>query len=682
MERFIKHLELKQIAIGAVLLLSLVSVGLTGGLVWNAYENNSSAKRLSVMNEISDLIITAAAFEALERGATATALSGDGSASADVIDKIGMVRSKGDEAITKALKMAEEMAAKELNNADYSKLLKKTEMVRQAHIEARLRVDNSLRQAGRDIQPAEWVKIVSEFIDAASRLRQAGFITSAPLQRITQANLIIKQAVWLASEYAGRERANLVSIIAARKPVPPEMIKKLDSFRSIVELSMKEILALRELKDTDERVLKAIKAMDDTFLHRFEEVRKQVYEVSETGQYPIGAREWIERSTEAINSILAVSTAVSQNSEEDVKGITRHNRLVLMWFLIQTMGGVFISTIIILTVHRKVNRIWHLHESMEQLSTGQGDLTFRLPSDSRDEIGKTAEAFNRFMEQLQNIIRKVKQATDQVASSSAELSATAIQVEKGSESQVEQAAAAASAMVEMKSTVADVAKNASEAASFSKSANTTAERGGEVITETVTGMQKIAQSVEGAATVISSLGQSSEQIGEIVSLINDIADQTNLLALNAAIEAARAGEQGRGFAVVADEVRKLAERTAKATAEIGKMIKAIQSDTKKAVVSMKQGTREAESGVILANEAGGALLEIVEGSQRLTDMISQIATAAEEQSAVSTEVSNSVGAISRVAKENNTAVTQIAGAADELLKLSTDLQKMVGFFNT
>ena len=165
-----------------------------------------------------------------------------------------------------------------------------------------------------------------------------------------------------------------------------------------------------------------------------------------------------------------------------------------------------------------------------------------------------------------------------------------------------------------------------------------------------------------------------------MTIINEIADQTNLLALNAAIEAARASEQGRGFAVVADEVRKLAERTTKATAEIASTIKTIQADIHKAVGTMDSGTSEVENGVVLANEAGDALRQVVEGAQKISDMIIQIATAAEQQSTVSSEISVNVEKISHLSQENSSAASQTANAADGLLNLTTNLQQMVSRF--
>jgi len=197
------------------------------------------------------------------------------------------------------------------------------------------------------------------------------------------------------------------------------------------------------------------------------------------------------------------------------------------------------------------------------------------------------------------------------------------------------------------------------------------------VSQAIDGMNRISASVMESARTIETLGKSSDEIGEIIAVIYDIADQTNLLALNAAIEAARAGEQGRGFAVVADEVRKLAERTTKATKEIASMIKSIQSDTDGAVKSMSAGTEEVEKGVSLVNQAGGSLDQIVEVVASVTDMIQQIATAAEEQSAAAEEISTNVEAVATITKETATGANQSSVATQELTRLASDLQQMV-----
>jgi methyl-accepting chemotaxis protein len=232
----------------------------------------------------------------------------------------------------------------------------------------------------------------------------------------------------------------------------------------------------------------------------------------------------------------------------------------------------------------------------------------------------------------------------------------------------------------MTKTIMENSKNAGDTAGTAKEAKVAAEQGGKVVAETVTGMKQIADVVKKSAETVQELGKSSDQIGEIIGVIDDIADQTNLLALNAAIEAARAGEQGRGFAVVADEVRKLAERTTKATKEIAGMIKKIQVETKGAVEGMKEGTKKVDEGIILADKAGTSLTEIVGISQKVGDMVSQIAAASEEQSSASEQISKNVEAISSVTNESATGTQQIARAAEDLNRLTENLQTLITKF--
>ncbi len=193
-------------------------------------------------------------------------------------------------------------------------------------------------------------------------------------------------------------------------------------------------------------------------------------------------------------------------------------------------------------------------------------------------------------------------------------------------------------------------------------------------------MARIAERVRATARSVENLGSRSDEIGAIVGTIEDIADQTNLLALNAAIEAARAGEQGRGFAVVADEVRALAERTTRATKEIGGMIKAIQAETRQAVSSMEEGVNEVEKGTEEASKSGGALQEILSQINAVTTQINQIATAAEEQSSTSRDISNNMHMITDVIQETATGTHQTAQAADQLAHLADDLKRLVGQF--
>ena len=321
-----------------------------------------------------------------------------------------------------------------------------------------------------------------------------------------------------------------------------------------------------------------------------------------------------------------------------------------------------------------------MSEISRDIAKGEGDLTKRVPADGHDEIAQMGKYFNEFIEKLQHMIKKVAHVTDKVASASVELSATAEEISKGTDTLTSRASQTAAAVEEMNATVGQVAQNSGKAASLAQDTVKTAQEGGTVVSSTISGMQQLSEAVSNSATIISDLGKSSDQIGEIVRTIEDIADQTNLLALNAAIEAARAGEQGRGFAVVADEVRKLAERTTKATKEIGDMIRQIQQDTRGAVDSMQQGTQKVTAGVDLVNKTGEALAQIVRMVSESADMIRQIAVASEEQSVATQQIASDIENVAKVTKESSSGAHESAKASQDLSQLAVELQGIVGGF--
>ena len=232
----------------------------------------------------------------------------------------------------------------------------------------------------------------------------------------------------------------------------------------------------------------------------------------------------------------------------------------------------------------------------------------------------------------------------------------------------------------MSATSGDIAQNCQMAADGAKRASQSAQNGTVVVDATIAVMGQIADKVQESAKTVERLGIRSEQIGAIIGTIEDIADQTNLLALNAAIEAARAGEQGRGFAVVADEVRALAERTTRATREIGEMIKAIQSETKGAVAAMEQGVQQVESGTIEASKSGAALREILEQINDVAMQVNQIATAAEEQTATTSEISSNMQQITEVVRRTSNGAHESAAAAAQLSGNAEELHRLVRQF--
>jgi len=312
---------------------------------------------------------------------------------------------------------------------------------------------------------------------------------------------------------------------------------------------------------------------------------------------------------------------------------------------------------------------------------GKGDLSISIKAE-RDtgEIYNLFESFNRTVTKMKQTILQVADAVDATSSASTQISSSAEEMTAGAQEQSAQTSEIATAMEEMSSTIVETNQNTALAAEAAKDSGVLAEEGGRAVEDSVAGMEKISQVVHSAAGTVKVLGEQSEKIGKIVDVINDIADQTNLLALNAAIEAARAGEQGRGFAVVADEVRKLAERTTTATKEIADMIKQLQTGTAETVSSIEQGVEEANKGKVLVAKAGELINEIVKSSSKVMDVVTQVATASEEQSATAEEISKNIESINMVAQESANGVGQIAKAAEDLNRLTEDLQQLVNRF--
>ena len=323
-----------------------------------------------------------------------------------------------------------------------------------------------------------------------------------------------------------------------------------------------------------------------------------------------------------------------------------------------------------------------INEGSETLAhMSRGDLTVRMKGDYKGDHQLLKNSINKLGDSLCNLIKEVYDSVNASAHTSTEISESTEKMASGASEQSSQTNDVAAAVEQMTKTIVETTRNASTAAEIAREAGSIAGVGGNVVKETVEGMNKIAEVVARSADTVKKLGKNSDQIGEIIQVIEDIADQTNLLALNAAIEAARAGEQGRGFAVVADEVRKLAERTTKATKEIAVMIKQIQKDTFDAVDSINMGTEEVENGKQLAAKAGDSLNQIITATIHAVDEINQVATASEEQSATAAEISKSVESINNVTINSTEMIQQVARSAEDLNRLTENLQSLVNRFN-
>ncbi len=375
---------------------------------------------------------------------------------------------------------------------------------------------------------------------------------------------------------------------------------------------------------------------------------------------------------------------VSEAQSQQEKAIASVNRVIRFYLVGVLLAGSFVLLIVIvfskmleLSISRPVRELSGLAERF-----GLGDFSMKMNEDRSDEFGRLGHHFNKASAKLQDIVGRMRTATGSLAGSSEELSATSDVLEKGSQGQAMQIEQSATAMTEMSQTTIDVARNASEAAEAAQTMKARAIEGQGVMNETVVELSKFANTFKNSADKIEGLGRKSDEIRNVVTLIREIAEQTNLLALNAAIEAARAGEQGRGFAVVADSVRQLAERTATATDDIGATVKGMQSEVKDSVEMMKRERETVGTVLVKVRDTQKSIQDIVTYVEKVADMVQRIAVATEEQSSTSDMVSHSMEDVAVITRQLSGSIREIKRASGDLSRLAAELNTMAGWFKT
>ncbi|MBF0317019.1 MAG: HAMP domain-containing protein [Nitrospirae bacterium] len=370
----------------------------------------------------------------------------------------------------------------------------------------------------------------------------------------------------------------------------------------------------------------------------------------------------------------AVSITVSM--DKTMGSLKRIEYIFIALGVLGLVSVIFIFTFTFKFTHKP---LVDLARDLELIASG--DLKVRFNYDAKDEVGRLSQGLNHMVISLKDIITEVKDAADAMSDASGNLKSSSGKMANDVVNQAERTTQVATSIEEMSQTVSDIARNISNIAISASNTVEIARKGSRVVEQTVKEVKKIDETVRESASLVESLGNRSNQIGDIVKVINDIADQTNLLALNAAIEAARAGEQGRGFAVVADEVRKLAEKTSKATTEISAMITTMQGETGMVITSMHGNLQRVNDGVSYSMQAGKSLEDILSSVTELQHLLTSIASATDEMTSVADNVTRDIETIANSSRDTTVCTDVVSQASSHLVTLSKRLRDIVSQFS-
>ena len=478
-----------------------------------------------------------------------------------------------------------------------------------------------------------------------------------------------------AKEYAGQERALVTAAFAADAIEPArlhavlERINKQEAYFDIFRGAADKA----ELAELD-------KALGGDPAKEVGRMRAVLIEKSATGGFGIEPTQWFSTATAKIEGLLQVETLAAKNIDAGAAALVSGHRNTLYGYLALCLISLGVVVWVSLWVAGGVSNPLREQVRVAEQAIAGNDFTHDVPENGPIEVVRAGHAFNQLMAKFREILSEMRMSSGAVTEAALALAESSQKVQESSAAQTDATSAVAAAVEQASVSVSETSMNAQMAAEEVARARDDTDAAMRVMNEAVGNMRAIAGLIEASSQQVTGLSDDSQRIGGIVQVIREIADQTNLLALNAAIEAARAGEQGRGFAVVADEVRKLAERTGSATSEIGSMIDAIQRETSSVVETMQAGGDKVVQGVKLADEAAAALEKINAQTLEAVASVNAIASATREQQAASSDIARNVERIAQMTEESGAAAHHSADAAQNLERLATGLQARVGRF--
>lgn len=688
MPKKIKH---KLVLLFSVLVLILVVN--TSYISFNVYWKDwKRSEHLSLANEMSDYFLKAAAYQAIERGVTNALISKANNKQTipkRLLDNIEIQRNKGDEFLQKGLDISDEIIEIDIVSPIFIKVIAEAKNFRSILFASRKKIDQLNSNDTPLIKNNEWLGVATDLINVEAEARLMVFINSNDNELGRVNSLIFKQAVWLTSEYAGLERALIGSVVAGNMIMPDDVYVKLNAYRAIVDInfSLLKNSAKRIFNEHHQHLnasrkidyLKKIDEIDKKFNHDFEQIRQAIYKAKDTGQYPYSSSEWIEKSTLAINSVLEINEVISLDTLLHAE-YEQGKSFSLLWRSISLICvSILLGIFGLYIVNKIVSRLSMIEHSIVK-SQQDNDLTLKIEDNNNDELSNIAVAYNDMLEKFKQLILNVGHSIISIKEDSqslavvTDLSNDAARLQKSSSEKLNES------MVQIRGTVNRVTDNSILAATQAKEANKSANLGKEAVVSSVDSINALSEDVRHSANVIKTLEQDSANISQVLSVIKDVAEQTNLLALNAAIEAARAGEQGRGFAVVADEVRTLAQRTQNATIDIQQSIDKLQSSSAESVIAIENSLPNAEISVKKTQAVSDVLDLVVKSVTIISSMNDDISINTQGESVDVKQLEESVTQSLHVIDLLNDGANHIHSAGEDLHKLAVALDEQVKLF--